>query len=179
MKIIGERVSILEKDEVFSLVVLPTTDKKKLGLLFLWLFAWSICGVIVFVNFFKLDNKDARLFIIIYLSFWAYFEYKILRTFIWKKWGKEKLWIKKGILHYQREVSGKGKINEYNLELVNNLSVIELNNSFADSFNQSFWVKGGERLEFQHQSKMIRFGLQLEEKEAQTILKELKRFIKN
>ncbi len=179
MKIIGERVSILEKDDVFSLVILPTTDKRKLGLMFLWLFAWSVCGIIVFVNLFKIQGRDPKIFMIVYLSFWFYFEYKIAKAFIWKKFGKEKLWIKKGTLHYQREVSGKGKIEECNLELVNNLNTIELTTSFADVFNQSFWVKGGERIEFMLQSKPIRLGLQLDDAEAKKVYKELKRFIKN
>src|SRR3954466_3641234 len=98
MQVISDRVSILEKDNVFSLVILPTTDKKKLWALFLWLMAWTICGVIVFANYFNMTTKETKIFIIVYLSFWAYFEYKIARAYTWKKFGKEKLWIKKGKL---------------------------------------------------------------------------------
>src|SRR5688572_15508611 len=101
MKVISPRVSILEKDNVFSLVILPTTDKRKMGLMFLWLLAWSVCGVIVFANYFQITNREAKVFIIVYLSFWAYYEFKITRAFLWKKYGKEKLWIKKGKLQYQ------------------------------------------------------------------------------
>ena len=40
--------------------------------------------------------------------------------------------------------------------------MVELNHkSLADTINQSFWVKGGERLEFFSQSKTIRFGMQI------------------
>ena len=90
MKVIGDRVSILEKDNVFSLVILPTTDKRKLWILFLWLMAWTVCGMIVFANYFNLTNRDTKIFIIVYLSFWVYFEYKIGRAYTWKKFGKEK-----------------------------------------------------------------------------------------
>lgn len=178
MKVISDRVSILEKDNVFSLVILPTTDKKKLWLLFLWLLAWTVCGVIVFANYFKVSSSDAKVFIIVYLSFWAYFEYKIARTYTWKKFGKEKLWIKKGKLLYQREISGRGKIKEFDLELVNNLELIEMSpTSFADTINQSFWIKGGERLEFHCQSKTVRFGMQLSDEEAKSVYKALKNFL--
>lgn len=47
MKVLGKRVSILKKDDLLSIVILPTTDKRKLGLLFLWLMAWTVCGIIV------------------------------------------------------------------------------------------------------------------------------------
>jgi hypothetical protein len=179
MKVLGKRVSILEKDNVFSLVILPTADKKKVGILFLWLMAWTVCGIIVFANYFKLTSRDAKLFIIVYLAFWFYFEFKIGRAFLWKKFGKEKLWIKHGKLFYQREVSGRGNIKEYDIQLVNNLRLIELSHaSFADQFNKSFWVKGGERLEFDYQAKTVRFGMQLEDDEARTVLTELKQFVK-
>ena len=178
MKIIGDRVSILEKDNVFSLVILPTTDKKKLLVLFLWLMAWTICGLIVFANYFNITNRESKIFIVVYLSFWAYFEYKIARAYTWKKFGKEKLWIKKGKLQYQREISGRGKIKEFDLELVNGLELIEMSpTSFADNINQSFWIKGGERLEFQCQNKIIRFGMQLSDNEAMDVYKALKNFL--
>ncbi len=179
MQVIGDRISILKKEDVLSVVILPTSDKKKLGLLFLWLFAWTVCGLIVFVNYFQVTDRSSKLFLIIYLSFWSYFEFKIARTFAWKKFGKEKLWIQSGIIHYQREMNGKGKIHEYNLDLVSRLRLLELNTaSFADSINQSFWIKGGERLEFDAQSKNIQLGMQLTDEEARVILNEVNRFIK-
>ena len=175
MKVISERVSILKKQNLLSIVILATNDKKKLGLLFLWLMAWTVCGLIVFINYFKLHDQNAKTFIIVYLSFWAYFEYKIVKAFVWKKFGKEKLWIKDGILNYQREINKKGKVKTYNLDLIQELKIIELNNtSWADTINQSFWVKAGERLQFIAQSKVIRFGLQLNDLETNNIYKELK-----
>lgn len=179
MKVISERVSILKKENLLSIVILATNDKKKVGLMFLWLMAWTVCGLIVFANYFQLHDQKAKLFIIIYLSFWAYFEYKIAKTFIWRKFGREKLWIQNNIIHYQREINRKGKINNYNLELVQDLKMIELNTiSWADNINQSFWVKGGERLQFTYQSKIIRFGFQLNDTETKNLLKELNQFTK-
>ncbi len=175
MKVIGKRISILKKDDLLSIVILPTVDNKKLGLMFLWLLAWTVCGVIVFINYFKLQNQNSKLFVIVYLSFWAYYEYKIMRTFIWKKWGKEKIWFQDGVLHYQREVNKKGTIEEYQPDLINELHLIEMNErNFADFFNQSFWIKGGERIEFTYQGKAVQFGMQLSTEEARAVLSELK-----
>ena len=180
MKVIGERISILKKEKLLSIVILPTTDKKKLGIMFLWLMAWTVCGLIVMASYFKLQDKDSKLFVIIYLSFWTYFEYNIIRAFIWKKFGREKLWLKDGILHYQREINQKGKIREYNFDLISPLSLIPLNEtSFVDSFYQSFWVKGGERLEFTSQGKTVRLGMQISDEEARTVLSETNDFIRS
>lgn len=178
MKVIGERISILKKEHVVSVVILPTTDKNKLRLLMLWLIAWTVCGIIVFANYFKITDYNSKLFIIIYLSFWFYFEFNIMRAFIWKKFGKEKLWIQDGVLRYQREVNKKGKIQEYNLDLISKLQLVELKPTrFSDIVNQSFWVKGGERLEFSSQARMVRLGMQITDEEARSIIKEINPFI--
>lgn len=179
MILIGERASILKKEDLFSLVILPTSEKKKVGLMFLWLFLWSMGGIIVFINYFTLTNVNAKLFVIIWLGFWAYFEFKIARVFLWKRFGKEKLWIKGGHLYYQREISGRGKVKEFDLNLVRDLEFLEIQKgNFADVFNQSFWVKGGERLQFLCQAKAIRFGLQLNDQDAKAIFKEITAYLK-
>jgi hypothetical protein len=179
MRVIGDRISILKKEDVLSIVILSATDRKKVTFMLLWLIAWSVCGIIVFANYFKLQNQDAKIFVLVYLSFWAYFEFRILRSFAWKRGGKEKLWVQNGIIHYQRQINGRGKIREYNLELVDDLKILELNpGSFSDYINQSFWIKGGERLEFTYQGKHVAFGMQITDDEARTILKDLKGFIK-
>lgn len=178
MKLIGDRVSMLEKGNVLSFVVLPTTEKRKLNIMLLWLVAWTVCGIIVFVSYFKLNNSEAKMFTIVYLSFWFYFEFKIARAYLWKKYGKEKIWLKNGKLFYQKEVSGKGKILEYDLNLIEDIDLIEVSKtSFSDTINQSFWIKGGERIQFRHQSKTIVLGMQLTDKEAMGILKEISAYI--
>jgi hypothetical protein len=179
MKIISERISILKKDDVLSIVILPTTDKKKLGMMFLWLLAWSVCGVVVFASYFQLQDRDSRLFVIIYLSFWLYFEYRIVSAYVWKRNGREKLWIRDGILHYQREINRKGKIREFNAELISGLRLLELDKtSFSDSFHQSFWVKGGERIAFDSQASEVRLGMQLTDEEARTVINEVNSWLK-
>ncbi|MEI8135945.1 MAG: hypothetical protein WCH21_01315 [Bacteroidota bacterium] len=178
MKVLGDRISILKKEGLLSIVILTTVDKKKLGILFLWLFAWTVCGVIVFINYFKLQNQAAKIFLIGYMAFWAYFEFKIVRAFIWKKNGKEKLWIQDGIVYYQREVNKKGKIKEYNISLIDDFKIIDLSNtSLADTINQSFWIKGGERLEFISQGIAVRFAMQVSDEEARALFNEINKFI--
>ncbi len=178
MEVISERISILKKPEVLSIVILPTADKRKLGMMFLWLFAWTVCGVIVFANYFRVEERDAKLFIIIYLAFWSYFEFNIVRAYIWKRFGREKLWLQNGKLNYQREINRKGKIRSFDLDLVSKVDIIPFKaQNLTDNFYQSFWVKGGERLQFTAQSRLYRFGMQINEEEAQTLCREINKGI--
>jgi len=180
VKVIGTRSSILSKEGVFSLVILPTDNKRKTNLMFFWLFAWTVSGFIVIANYFKLTQDSAKLFVIIWLGFWAYFEFKIARVYMWKRFGKEKLWIKNGTLYYKQDINGRGKTKEYDLNLISKLELIELEKgNFADVFSQTFWVKGGERIGFECQSKYIKFGMQLSDDDAKKIISELNKKIKN
>lgn len=179
IQLISKRSSVLIKDGVFSLVILPTDDKKKTNLLFLWLLAWTISGVIVIGNYFTITQDKAKLLIIIWIAFWAYFEFKIVRVFMWKRFGKEKLWIKNGLLLYKEDINGRGKTKEFDLNLISNLELITLTNgSIADTFSQTFWVKGGERIQFTCQSKVIKFGMQLADDEAKKIISALNKQLK-
>lgn len=178
IKKIGSRCSLLIKNNLFSLVVLPTDNKQKTWLLTLWLLAWTTGGVVVFFNYFTLTQQSAKLFVIIWLGFWAYFEYKIFRVCMWKQFGKEKLWIKNGTIYYQHSVNNRGKINEYDFNLISDLEIIPLDErNFADVFAQSFWVKGGERIVFTCQSKHVKLGMQLSNDDANKIILELKKWI--
>lgn len=176
---IGKRASLSVKDKVFSLVIVPTHEKAKTGLLFLWLFAWTISGIIVISSYPQIQEQNAKLMLIVWIAFWAYFEFKIIRVFMWKRFGKEKLWIKNGTMHYQQDINGRGKVKEFDTNLISDLRVITVEKtSFADSFNQSFWVKGGERIEFTSQGKVVRLGMQLPDEDANRIVTELKKFLR-
>lgn len=176
---IGKRSSLSVKDKVFSLIIIPTHEKGKTGLLFLWLFAWTISGIIVISSYPQIREQNAKLMLIVWIAFWAYFEFKIIRVFMWKRFGKEKLWIKNGTLYYQQDINGRGKVKEFDANLITDLRVLTVEKtSFADSFNQSFWVKGGERIEFNSQGKLVRLGMQLPDEDANRIVNELKSFLK-
>jgi hypothetical protein len=178
MLVSKERLSILKKENLLSIVILPGLDRKKLSLLFIWLLAWSVCGIIVIANYFRAENSQQKLFIIGYLAFWLYFEFVMIRSFIWKKNGKEKLWVKDGIINYQREINGRGKIRSFNSDLVSKMEILELKASrFSDTISQSFWVRGGERLYFVSQGKTIVLGMQLTDKEAKMVKEEFNKML--
>lgn len=178
MEYIGEKISVVRKDNEVSIVILASTDKKKLNLLFFWLIAWTVCGLLVVGQYFSLNDPNLKAYIIGWLAFWAYFEYKIVKVYLWRRGGMEKIKLKDKMLYYKREIGGKGKIHVYQYDFIKDLRLIVLGNNFINTVNNSYWVIGGERLEFEYYGKTIRFGLQLNDKDAKGLLhliqKELK-----
>src|SRR2546430_8058303 len=137
---IGKRISVMKDDDFTSFVILPTDATWKLYLLFTWLFLWTVSGFVVLANYFTLTNTNIKLVVIMWMGFWAYFEFKIGKAFLFRKYGKEKIWIKGGKLHYWRDIAGRGKKQEFEKELVKDLQLIEKKKSdFFAFMNESFW----------------------------------------
>lgn len=175
---ISPRVSLFQNEDTFSIVILPSDKQWKVIVLFIWMFLWTLSGIIVFTQYFSSDSRDMKIAIIIWLGFWSYFEFKIGRAFLFRKFGKEKLWLKGGKMFYLREIFKRGKVQEFDIELIRGIKLIDIKKSdFFQQVNESFWVIGGERISFEYGSKEIKFGIQLTEEETKKIFKDLKRVL--
>jgi len=170
MEYIGKRISIKRKEDEISIVILSSVDKTKNMLLFIWFFLWTLSGIIVITQYFMLTDPDTKAAIIVWLGFWAYFEYKIFKAFMWRKFGLEKIKLREGTLFYKRDVAGKGKIKVFEVDFIKDMRMIEpRENYFLESLNNSYWMVAGEKLAFDYYGKEIRFGIQLEVTDAKNL----------
>jgi hypothetical protein len=175
MDFIGKQISIKRNGDETSIVILSFKDSTKNLLLLLWLFLWSVSGVIVFSQYFTTSDLNIKTVIIVWLAFWFYFEYKIFIAYLWRKQGKEIIKIKEGKFFYKKEVRGKEKAKEYSCEAIKNIRLIEIQeNSFMESINNSYWTIAGERLSFDYLGAEMRFGFQLSEDDSKALLKIIK-----
>ncbi len=172
MEYIGKRISIKRTENELSIVILSLINKLKNRFLFLWFILWSVSGIIVLSQYFIMHDPNTKTAIIVWMGFWAYFEYKIFHAYLWRKSGKEKIKLNNKKLLYKRDVSGRGKIKTYETDFIKDLRLIEpKENSFMEDLNNSYWVIGGEKLAFDYYGKEIKFGLQLDEVDAKALLK--------
>ena len=175
LELIGKRVSYLKTGDTTSFVIIPTDANWKIYLLFAWLLLWTISGIIVAANYFIVTNINIKLVLIMWLGFWAYFEFKIGKAFIFRRFGKEKIWVKGGNLFYWRDIAGRGKKLEFDKELIKDLDLVQKNKKdFFAGMNESFWVIGGESIIFNYGAKPYRLGIQLPEEDARELLRQIK-----
>jgi hypothetical protein len=179
MEFIGKRTSIKKSDTETSIVIVSQSEKIKNILLFSWFFIWTVSGIIVFAQYFRMPDQNSKVMIIVWLGFWAYFEYKIFRAFMWRKFGVEKIKLRENKFFYKRDVAGKGRIKVYEFDFIKDLRIIESKErSFADNMNNSYWMVGGEKLAFDYYGKEIKFGMQLDDDDTKALLKLLRSKIK-
>ena len=179
MDYIGNRISIKRSETEVSIVIISLKEKTKNILLTIYLVVWSLSGIIVFSQYLVIPDPNTKIALLVWLGFWAYFEYKIFKAFMWRKFGVEKIKLRENKFQYKRDRAGKGKVTSYDFDFIKELRYIEpKENSFFENINNSYWVIAGERLAFDYYGKEIKFGIQLEEKDAQALLKIIKKEIK-
>jgi len=179
---IGDRVSVKKHSNYTTIVISTKVERWQETLMLAWIVAWTFCGGVFLYYLFGGDlGEDERLFLALVSVFWLYFEYRIVKTFLWRKYGiefikidPEKFIIKKSILSY-------GKANEYLTQQIDANKVESLKQnpkSFAKVMNDSFWIIGEGAVRFEDKGKFVYFGHQLEPEESEKLARQVRNAIK-
>ena len=104
------------------------------------------------------------------MAFWLYYAIRVGRTFLWSLYGREYLRIDKISMAVKTSLKTYGKSRQYLLENIKKITVqVPKSNSFQAAWENSPWIRGGERIQFEYMGKTIRFGRKLTEQEAKQL----------
>lgn len=172
MKKIGERITWHDEKEFSTVVILPENNSLKNGLLLAWTLMWLFIGGYFAFEFTNRHTQNEQIALVVFLSFWAYFAYKVGRATLWQLYGKELLRIDSISMSYKRSIFKYGKAQVFYLENIRKLRVDEVKNTnLVAQFEDSIWVVGGERLSFDYMGKLIRLARKLDEKDTVILFK--------
>lgn len=189
MKFISDRISFHRHAEYTTILISTKVEKWKESLLFGWMLMWSLIGVLIFylliTGNYQIEEmtttpkNQLQLFLIIFLIFWGYYLYRIIRVYWWRRKGVEYLKIDKDSLLIKRAF---GKIGIARSYLYTNMGLIQLlmrpEKSFSKVMQSAFWDIGNESIEFEYEGKKIIFGIQLDSSESKKLSEFLKTEIK-
>src|ERR1035437_9814735 len=146
MQLIGDRISILDKENGLSIVILSYRNSFKNILIIAWMITFSICGVLAISEFRLALERDRKIFWLVFISFWVYFELVVLKAFLWRLKGKEKIIISKDVVKIKKEFSGFERYKEYRVEQISNWKRVPRDaNSLVNSYENAYWFVGAER----------------------------------
>ncbi len=173
MKWIGERISFVEKNGNLTVVIEPQSQGWVKALMGAWVAMWFTIGITMIWAYFTLEMTNQEQIIVwVFLAFWAYYAVRVGRSFLWMLWGKELIKIDEAAFFYKRSIKTYGKAKRYLLENIHKMRMHQpKERSLQATWEKSPWITGGERLEFDYQGRVIRFGRKLEEKDAQLLFK--------
>lgn len=178
MKFIGEQISFVESDTKTTILIIPKTSGVFRALFGAWVAMWIVIGIAAVWGWFTFIGKDKdqsvnnqqEIFMWIFMAFWTYYFIRVIRSFLWVMFGREFIKIDKISFSMKRGIGQFGKMNEYFLE---NISKMEMHlpkeKSFQQAYENSPWIQGGERIQFEYLTKTYRFGRKLNEKDAKML----------
>ena len=168
MKWIGDRISFNDKKEYVTFIIYPPQiGQLKKTLIILWTLLWYAVGAAVFSQlFFDYEEKE-KIMMIVFLSFWLYYAFRVTRTLIYLTYGREYIKLDKHALRIKRATGKYGKAEQYFLESIQKFEIVELKeNSFQAVYENSPWIRGTNKIQFEYIGKTISFGRKLTEKDA-------------
>ncbi len=184
MKQISNRISrVRHKGGFVTYVILGKIPGWKETMLAAWLFCWTLCGAYFIYELTQPHQGNQFMFLLTLTLFWAYYEFRIGRAYIFRRKGKEFIKITPERLTYKRSIISYGKAHHFLLENIQNLGMHELENgSWGKVLENSFWVLGGQKIRFDYMGKEMQMGIQLTPEESEKLVKalsdDLKKFIK-
>ena len=150
-------------------------DKQKQNLLTLWLVLWTIAGLGILSQFLYPMQDGLMIYLFVILSFWVYFEYKVLDAYRWRKYGEEVILFDGEYMSIENRIAGRGIAQQFDLSWIKNLRIVEHKEQyFWQAMNQAYWNIGQESLTFEFKGKEIYFGRDLNPIESKDVLKFLK-----
>lgn len=175
----SKRIAITKTPQFLEIEIYPHLSKNKLNLLLAWLILWSAGGIIIISQFFSNHDRNTKLFMLVWLAFWAYYEYKAITAYRWKKFGRELITIDHEKITIVNEVKGRGVPFIVKARELKDIRTIDFKSKeFSVVMSNSFWSMGGETILFNYSGKSYGFGKQLTEEEALPLLKNIKSFLK-
>ena len=174
-----DRISINENEHELSIVIKALKDDKKQQLLLVWIVLFSICGLIIFTQFFGHYNTSSKIFFAVYMAFWLFFEFKVIYAYRWRKKGLEKIILTKEELILIKEIGRRGITQKYKGEEIKGLDIFKNpDSSFFKSINTSYWNINKYSLAFYANEVLVPFAIDLDDQQAKKVLKSIKLYRK-
>lgn len=182
MKWISNRISFKDHEQqgYTTFIISPKVERWKESLLLGWLIIWTLIGVALIYLLLNqgilrevnpnYTDKERKLYLIIFFSFWLFFEYKITRVFLWRKIGFEYIKLTKDELIIKKSLGKYGKAEGFLKENIKDLEIgIKKDSGFAQVMTGAFWDVGQETIFFNYLNKRIGLGRQLSLSEAKQL----------
>ena len=179
MEWIGKRISVVRRDDELSIVISSAENKRQAFYWLIWSLLWTSCGIIVLVQYLQEVDADRKIFLLVFLGFWIYFQYKSVYLLCWKWKGREFIKIRKDILLVGKRIFGKGKALRFGWEGVRDFKKVEQPASSALNVLKSIDIFTTQnKLSLLYFGKEYSFGNELSGEDTRELFSLLKREIR-
>lgn len=170
---IGDRITFQQDDDQLRVDIRQHIPPAQMTLLTVWLLLWCILEAAV-LYFWTQEPAEgnAALGYAIYSAFWAFFAFRIGKVWLWRKRGVEVITVDRRGLSVALAFGERGLPDFFAHGRYSLPRRIEDNpQQILRTFEKAFWSMGGETLQFSSGKKTMVMGKQLEDRDADALLK--------
>ncbi len=158
-----EEIRISAPKNIFMLLFMP-----------IWLIGWTIGGGLAMRQLISGQTNEAW-FLIIWLCGWLMGELFVLYSFLWSAFGKELITAENGTLQIKRSIFGYGPARQFDKIRISNLRASGFFATMMSwNYSMAFWGITGGTVSFDYENKTKRFGISLNEEDANQLVKVIK-----
>jgi len=182
---IGERISTEDHPDKTTIIIYPKLEGWKLILLTVWVLGFTFIGIVMIYllagGIYNLevvadnveDWRDQQLvYLIVFLGFWLYFEFKTVKALLWYRFGREFIRLDRDSLTHKRAILGYGKSVKYFYDNIKSMHPFKSDStSFGQFFENAYWSLGTDAVIFVHFNKEKSFGRRLDEKTTKLLIR--------
>ena len=170
---IGARITFNQDQDSLRIRIQQHIPSAQMSLLTAWLVVWLGLEAIV-LYFWTQDpaQGNAWLGYGIYSAFWAFFAFRIGKVWLWRTRGQEVITVDRKGLSIALAFGQRGLPDFFAHGTYRLPSKIQENpQQILRTFEKAFWSMGGETLQFDSGKRTMVLGKQLDERDADALLK--------
>lgn len=163
---LGERVTYAWHESSLTIIIDQKIPIQQRLMLEGWFLAWMAVGVSMAIAMVGSSGSD-RSFFLIFMAFWTFFAFRVLKVVLWRRMGREMVRITSEGMTVKNAFGDWGRARFFIKENIKKMEVVRRNPSnFLQNLDQSFWIMGGDSLQFTYLRSRFVLGKQLPEKDA-------------
>ena len=173
------KIEYIEENNELTILIYPLYDKRKQNMLTTWLVLFSLCGLAIISQFFYDYPSSTKLFFVVYLIFWLFFEFKVIYAIRWRKFGKEVITIDNESIYLTKKIGNRGVTERYDLTAIDSIEALKHKGKLVYEMSSSYWNSNHYTLTVNINKQQIPFGIDLNGQQTKKMIKTLKETVKN
>lgn len=165
-KSIGKRINIAEHSDATTIIIDQKITKTQQLSLEMWFGGWVGLGCLIIYGAYTFSGNESTVYLIC-LAFWGFFFVRIAKVIAWRRIGREIIRVSPKQLLIKNAFNKKGKDKFYS---INDLSEFKARTgdpvSFMQGLDNSFWIIGGDKIDFTFRGKKHVLGKQLKDSDS-------------
>jgi hypothetical protein len=174
MNFLSERLGWIREQDVLTLYIKSSVkeDEMNLRIMKIWVILWIATGLILVWQGVLEPNIQIRIYLLVFLVFWAYYAIRVLKAYYFKKYGYEILRIQNGQVLYRKDIKHwKGKPMIYRISGKKPFKTVDNKSGFLQVYFDSFLSGAVGNVGAGEGKNLFRFGIHLNENDSEKLLR--------